>query len=112
MGPVELAEAWSLQKGLQIACTLNIKKIEVETDSQEVNSLMTQNFNDLYLLAVIISNCRLLLPSFKEIKIFKISRTQNTCADMMAKEARKKLLPLRTYIDFVNDAYVMDFIRW
>lgn len=61
METVEMAEAWSLQIGLEIASSLNVKKIEVEMDYEEIYKLLTQNFNDLHPIAIIISNCRLLL---------------------------------------------------
>lgn len=53
---------------------------------------MSSEDNIFYLLAVLISNCRLLLFKFEEFQICKIKRQQNKCADILAKEARNTCL--------------------
>lgn len=63
-------------------------------DCQKIFTFITQNFSNLNPLAIILLNCKQLLSSFKEYNLSKIPRTQNICADGMAKEVREKLLPL------------------
>lgn len=99
--------------GLQIALSTNIKRIVIEMDCQKIFTIITQTYSNLHSLAIIMLNCRQLLYSFEEYSLSKISRTHNRCADRMTKEAREKLLPLRTYAtfpDFVNETYVLDLL--
>lgn len=93
-----MGEAWSLFVGLQIATNLRICKLVTETDCQELFNLMTNAIYDQHPLFVIISNCRLLITSmFEGFQLRKINRKQNSCADILAKEAREDARPTRTY---------------
>lgn len=115
VGPIDLAEAWALQIGLEIASSLNFRRIEIELDCQEVFNLLLllQFTGDTHPLAIILLNCKHFLQCFEEYRVSKVFRAQNTCADALAKEATDKLLPLRTYHSapsFVNEYYVLDLL--
>lgn len=72
MENVDLAKAWSLQIRLQLVSSLNIKKLEIETDFQEIYNLLTCNANEIHSLSIITSNCRQLFHSFKGVRLIKI----------------------------------------
>lgn len=106
-----MAEAWALYIRLQQAVSLNIKKIEIELDCKTLHNILLGCINHTHPIAIIVENCRFLLHSFEDNKICKISRSQNMCADFLAKEARKRRLPMGNYnvaLLFVKNQYEYD----
>lgn len=93
-----LAEAWALLTGLQIASDIGIKKLEIETDCQELFCLLNNKTSNYHPLSIIVLNCRHNISKFEDAKLLKIKREQNLCTDKLAKEARKHGRSTRTYI--------------
>lgn len=56
IGKNELVEAWSLFIGLEIANFININKLEIEIDCQEIFNLINRDKNELHPLAILMSN--------------------------------------------------------
>lgn len=106
-----MVEAWALLTGLQIANVINISNLEVEIDNQDVYILVNNVYSHNHPFAMLISKCRHLFSSFKEIKLTKIRRSQNKCADLMAIATRKSKLSLITYVHpppFVKTCFLED----
>lgn len=106
-----MAEAWALYLGLNFALSVGIKKVEIELDCQELNRILTIEITNTHPLFVIISDCKHLISKFEAVKIIKIRRERNKCADCLAKEAGKKCLPTKTFAappPFVLQHYISD----
>lgn len=112
IGDTLRAELWAILLGLKLASQLpHISKIVVETDSSQAVDLVLHITSDFHPLGTIIEKCRFLLSKFKDYMIFKVGRHQNRCVDILAKEGRKKKLPLIIYDeapDFILDQYHED----
>lgn len=80
-----MAEVWALQIGLQHAVLLKIKKIEIEMNRKVVHDMILGNMKHTRPLAIFVKNCRLLLQSFEDYKVSKISRSQTKCIDILTK---------------------------
>lgn len=104
---MELAKAWYLFLGLETANFLKIHKLKIETDSQKIFRHIKENTNEFHPLATLISNCKHILSSFEDHKLFKISRKKNLCVDLLAKNARKSQSPLRTFSEAPPKKYIV-----
>lgn len=94
-----------------MASTINIQKLEIEIDSQDLFNLLNIADSDNHPLVMLLNHCKLLLSKFENIRITKIKRIQNICADKMAKAARKSRSNLRTFAGpppFVQRFYMGD----
>lgn len=110
-GTTVLVETWALSFGLVIENSLKITKLAIETDSQLVYNLLMKEKNDLHPLAMLISNCRLLLCSLTQYSLRKIPRSCNRYADIMASFARISRGPQRSFskpLPFVFSAYLQE----
>lgn len=94
-----------------MANSLNIRKLEIEINNQDIFYLITNSENDLHPFASLFDNCRHLIPNFEVARLQKIRREQNSCAESMAKEARKTSLTLKIFATppiFALEAYSKD----
>ncbi|KAM5550396.1 hypothetical protein ABKV19_027522 [Rosa sericea] len=66
-GEVLQAESWGLFHGLQLALSLQITKLEVESDSSVLIKLIQRENVDLHPLGTLIMNCRHLMQEFEFI---------------------------------------------
>lgn len=110
-GYILLAETLSLYIGLKIAIDCKRKKLEIETDSEELFGLISKSNIENHPLSVLICNCRLLLSLLEGFKLFRIHISQNSCVDIMAKIGRLCRVPLRLFIQtpaFVQNEYAKD----
>lgn len=82
-GDPELAKIWAIYLGIKIKSSLQIKKIEIETDSCYMANFLSIAQNDLHPLYTMFMNYKSLLSTFEESKITKILRGQNNCADFL-----------------------------
>lgn len=92
-GTVLLAETWSLFLGLETVVFLQIKTIEIETDSQTIFNLVIAN--DFHPLTMLISNCRDTFSS--SLKTTSFSKSIEGCADLLAKNAQQRKTPQTSY---------------
>lgn len=90
-GSIELVKAWALYLGLKVVISLEINRIKIVIDCQEIYHLLTKNDNLFHPLHSLISNCRHTLCALEDHKISKISRKQDTCADLLSKVGKKPL---------------------
>ncbi|PRQ49757.1 putative ribonuclease H-like domain-containing protein [Rosa chinensis] len=86
-GEVLQAEAWGLYHGLHLALSLNITRLEVESDSSILISLIHSDNVGLHPLGTLIMNCRNLLKGFDFIQIKHVHRERNMVADLLAKNS-------------------------
>lgn len=97
-GSCILAESWTLYTTLHFVLDLNIKKIEIEIDSQELFEVLNALGSDFHPVVMLINDCRCVIFKFERIRIAKVRRCQNKCANKMAKMARLHWWPLRTFV--------------
>ncbi|PRQ31855.1 putative ribonuclease H-like domain-containing protein [Rosa chinensis] len=86
-GEVLQAEAWGLVTGLQIAVDMQIKHLDVESDSAILINLIQSKDIDLHPLGTLILNCRSLMNHFESCSIKHIHRERNMVADILAKHS-------------------------
>ncbi|PRQ50066.1 putative ribonuclease H-like domain-containing protein [Rosa chinensis] len=86
-GSVIQAETWGLYHGLQIASSLHINHLEVESDSACLVQLLQSDAIELHPLGTILMNCKQLLNQFDACQIRHIHREGNMVADILAKES-------------------------
>ena len=87
VGEVLQAEARGLFYGIQLALSLDILNLEVESNSSILINLLQGTDIDLHLLGTIVLNCRTLLQQFDSIQVYHIRRKRNTVADILAKNS-------------------------
>lgn len=92
------AELKAIHLGLEIITGLpQISNTVIESDSSEAVKLLLHDFPNCHPYAIVIENCKCLLSKLRNYQILKVSRQQNACADILAKEGRKRKLPLTVY---------------
>lgn len=82
------AELWGLRDGLMLARTLNINKIMIEVDAQNVLNMVkpfSAPANHTHPYINLINDCRSILQSFEVAHIDHTHRKGNHCADILAK---------------------------
>ena len=78
-----MAKLWALRDGLQMAATENIHNLIIELDALAVVHLMINSFVN-FSLEPLLTNCRLLLKKFPNLRIEHMYREANQCADALA----------------------------
>lgn len=87
------AELWGIIKGIQLALSLNIKKLIIETDSLVSQRLiLSPDSYTHHPLCSLISNCRFLLTLLEDWKLNHVLREANFCADSLANFGRTSQL--------------------
>ncbi|KAL6145633.1 hypothetical protein ACLB2K_056319 [Fragaria x ananassa] len=86
-GEVLQAEAWGLFYGIQLALSLDIPNLEVESDSSILINLLQGTDIDLHPLGTIVLNCRTLLQQFDSIHVNHIHHERSTIANILAKNS-------------------------
>ena len=87
-GDSRLVECWSALLGINLAVSLNITHLWIESDcSILIDLLSKQDLNHMHHLAPMIFSCRSSLRHFRNIKISHIFREGNRCADAIAANA-------------------------
>ena len=79
-----MAELWALQDGLQMAATENIHNLIIELDALAVVHLMKNSIVNLS-LEPLLTDCRLLLRKFPNLRIEHMYREANQCTDALAR---------------------------
>ena len=78
-----MAELWALRDGLQMVATENIHNLIVELDALAVVQLMKNSIVNLY-LELLLTDCRLLLRKFPNLRVEHTYKEANKCADALA----------------------------
>lgn len=92
------AKLWAVFIGLHLAASQNIlSNLEIVTDSKEVIHLLLGRRSENHPLNSLILNCRCILSKIHNAKLLYVPRYQNCCADILAKDGRKKRLPVTIY---------------
>ena len=86
-GDVTFAEAEAVEWGLQLAKTLGVSSIIVETDSQTVSNLLNSKAGSRTEVFWVISEVQDLAKEFGKIRIQYIPRICNAHAHLLAKSA-------------------------
>lgn len=92
-----VAEILALKTGLKLAIILNIKYLEINTDSQILIKLLLDP-NPLANLLFLINDCRCLLSQLTEFKLLHCWRECNSVADALAKEGNATNAKFTTFI--------------
>ena len=79
-----MAELWALRDGLHLAATENIHYLFVELDALVVVHLMKNSFVN-FSLEPLLTDCRLLLKKFPNLRIEHVYREADQCADALAR---------------------------
>ena len=79
-----MAKLWALRDGLQMAATENIHNLIIELDALAVVHLMKNSFVN-FSLEPLLTNCKLLLKKFPNLRIEHVYREANQCADALAR---------------------------
>ena len=79
-----MAELWALRDGLQMAATKNIHNLIIELDALAVVHLMKNSIVN-FSLEPLLTDCRLLLRKFPNIRIEHVYREANQCTDALAR---------------------------
>ncbi|KAM5549769.1 hypothetical protein ABKV19_000934 [Rosa sericea] len=85
VGQIINAEARGMLSGLKLASDLNIRKLEVESDSAIFVKLLIDGCPISHPLGNIINSCRHLINGFEDVRIRHIFRECNYTADALAK---------------------------
>ncbi|KAK6923972.1 Ribonuclease H domain [Dillenia turbinata] len=80
-----MAELWGLRKGLRIAKSRNLKKIEVEMDLKIIANLLSEDPVDNHPMEAILQECRLLMLEVEAEAIKHIYREAKCCADKLVR---------------------------
>lgn len=92
------SELRAILTGLEIITTLPYHcNIVIETESSTTVSLLNHGKSDHHPLANLIDNYRRLLSKINNYQIVKADKKQNICANLLAKEGRKRKLPLTIF---------------
>ncbi|KAL6202860.1 hypothetical protein ACLB2K_026564 [Fragaria x ananassa] len=86
-GEVLQAEAWGLFYGIQLALSMKIPKLEIESDSAVLVNLLQNSDMDVHPLGTIVLNCRAMMQHFDFVQIKHIHRERNMVADLLAKNS-------------------------
>ena len=79
-----MAELWALRDGLQMAATESIHNLIIELDALAVVHLMKISIVN-FSLEPLLTDCRLLLRKFPNLRIEHMYREANQCADALAR---------------------------
>ena len=99
-----MAELWALRDGLQMAATENIDNLIVELDALAVVQLMKNSIVNLS-LEPLLTDCRLLLRKFPNLRVEHAYREANQCADALARIGSNSDVP---FILFAHPPPVVD----
>jgi len=93
------AELWTIFRGIELAASLNIKKIILESDcTAAINCVLSDKITQQHPLYALIFNCKNLLCFFDSWCMRHTLREANSCADFLANHGRRKQLQHTTYI--------------
>ncbi|KAF7809507.1 putative beta-D-xylosidase 6 [Senna tora] len=92
------AELWALQLGITLAASLQIKRLEIESDASAViNLIKNYELTTFHPFFSIISHCRDLLSTFEAWNLSHIYREANCCADTIANFGRTQRCDLTVF---------------
>ena len=99
-----MAELWALRDGLQMVATKNIHNLIIELDAHAVVHLMKNSIVNLS-LEPLLTDCRLLLRKFPNLRVEHVYREANQCTDALAHIDSNSDVP---FILFVHPPPVVD----
>ena len=99
-----MAELWALRDGLQMAATENIHNLIVELDALAVVQLMKNSVVNLS-LEPLLTDCKLLLRKFPNLRVEHTYREANQCVDALARIGSNSDVP---FILFAHPPLVVD----
>ncbi|KAL6140699.1 hypothetical protein ACLB2K_058995 [Fragaria x ananassa] len=112
-GEVLQAEAWGLFYGIQLALSMKIPKLEIESDSAVLVNLLQNSDMDVHPLGTIVLNCRAMMQHFDFVQIKHIHRERNMVADLLAKNSTlnaKGICIFNESPDLVTNALLDDIV--
>ncbi|GKV12720.1 hypothetical protein SLEP1_g23837 [Rubroshorea leprosula] len=80
-----VAELWAIRDGLKLAVSRGYNGLILETDSRTALTLLHAENCNFHSLAVLISDCRVLLRQLPDVQTTHIYREANSVADCLAK---------------------------
>ncbi|KAL6198760.1 hypothetical protein ACLB2K_028549 [Fragaria x ananassa] len=113
-GEVLQAEAWGLFYGIQLALSMKIPKLEIESDSAVLVNLLQNSDMDVHPLGTIVLNCRAMMQHFDFVQIKHIHRERNMVADLLAKNSTlnaKGICIFNEPPDLVTNALLDDIVE-
>ncbi|GLT46181.1 hypothetical protein SLA2020_199550 [Shorea laevis] len=105
------AELWGIKIGLELAAKLEIKLLEVETDSTFVVNALTDCSMKCLNHKTLIASCRSLTQQFKQVLIKHTYREANCVADTLVKHGALMEAPFVTFdsiLPFWSSSYSHD----